>query len=149
METGHRNFATAQPGAMDRGVRRLQDHPSISRTECRDDTRRIQDDLLVGMEPSAAWARDRRRLSAALSLVPLARRLERGCEAPVVADLRPRRAAGRGRLVDGGFGPVAAGRGFAVSARYPSGAGDAPFCGRRLGAVLGGDTARAPGGFLW
>src|SRR6202171_2441419 len=135
METGHRNFATAQPGAMDRGVRRLQDHPAISRTECRDDTRRIQDDLLVGMEPSAAWARDRRRLSAALSLVPLARRLERGCEAPVVADLRPRRAAGRGRLVDGGFGPVAAGRGFAVSARYPSCAGGAYFRGRRLGAA--------------
>ena len=91
-----------------RGLRGLQDHPAISRTQCRHVARRVQDHLLVGMEPPAARARDRRGLSVAVSLVPVARRAQRGTEAAVVADLRARRAAGRGRLVDGGVRPDAA-----------------------------------------
>src|SRR5256885_2365398 len=42
-----------------------------------------------------------------------------------MADLRPRCAAGCGRLVDGGLRAVAAGRGIAVSAGDTTGAGDA------------------------
>ena len=45
--------------------------------------------------------------------------LSGGSEAAAVADLRARRAAGRGRLVDGGVGPVAAGRGLADIASPP------------------------------
>src|ERR1700738_2758791 len=74
MEARDRHAAAAQPGAMDAGVRRLPDHPAISRTQCRHDAWRVQDDFLVGMEPPAARAHDRRRFSAAVSLVSLARR---------------------------------------------------------------------------
>ena len=38
-------------------------------------SRRVQDHLLVGMEPSAARARDRRGLSAAVPVLPVARRV--------------------------------------------------------------------------
>ena len=138
MEAGHRRAAAAQPGAMDAGLRGLQDHPAISPTQRRHESRRVQDDLLVGMEPPAARARDRRGLSAAVSLVSVARRAGRGPAAAVVADLRPRRAAGRGRLVDGGVGTFATGRGFALSSRHPSGAGAADFCSHRLDAAPAG-----------
>ena len=37
----------------------------------------VQDHLLVGMEPPAARARDRRGLSAAVPVLPVARRVER------------------------------------------------------------------------
>ena len=56
-------------------------------------------------------------------------------QAAVVADLRPRRAAGRGRLVDGGVGTFATGRGFAISSCHPSGAGAPDFCRHRLDAA--------------
>src|SRR5260370_7044113 len=52
-----------------------------------------------------------------------------------MADLRPRRAAGRGRLVDGGLGAFSAGRGFAISTGDPSGAGAADLCRHRLDAA--------------
>src|SRR5216683_8204623 len=139
VEAGHRNSAAAQSGAMDRGVRRLQDYTAISRTQCRHEPGGVQDHLLVGMEPPVARARDRRRLFAAVSLVPLARYPEHGLAAAAVADLRPWRAAGRGRLVDGGLRTVATGRGFANSSRHPSGAGAADFRMHRL------DTAAADG----
>src|SRR6202040_623555 len=90
----------------------------ISRAQRRHESRRVQDDFLVGMEPPAARARDRGGLPAAVSLVPLARRSGGGPEAAFVADLRPRRAAGRGRLVDGGLGSLATGRGFTISPGY-------------------------------
>ena len=141
VEAGHRHAAAAQRGAMDGGLRGLQDHPAISRTQCRHVARPVQDHFLVGMEPPAARARDRRGLSAAVSLVPVARRPGRGAEAAVVADLRPRRAAGRGRLVDGGFGPDAADRGFAISSRHPSGAGAGHFRRHRLDAAADGGPA--------
>ena len=67
--------------AMERGVRGLQDDSAISRTQRRHDACRVQDDLLVGMEPSAARAGDRHRLSAAVSVVPVARRARAGAEA--------------------------------------------------------------------
>jgi hypothetical protein len=57
----------------------LQSHSAISRAQRRHESRRVRDDLLVGMESPAARARDRRRLLAAVSLVPVARR-ERGPE---------------------------------------------------------------------
>ena len=135
VEAGHRHAAAAQPGAMDRCLRGLQEDSAISRTQCRHVARPVQDHLLVGMEPPAARARDRGGLSAAVPLVPVARRLERGAEAAAVADLRPRRAAGRGRLVDGGLGPDAADRGFAISPRHPSGAGAADLRRHRLDAA--------------
>src|ERR1019366_6680072 len=84
------------------------------------------------MEPPAAWTRDRHCLPAAVSLVPVARGSGRGAEAAVVADLRPRRAAGRGWLVDGGVGTFAAGRGIAISSCHPSCAGASDLCGHRL-----------------
>src|SRR3981081_3173948 len=64
-----------------------------------------------------------------------------GPEAAAVADLRPRCAAGCGRLVDGGLRAFAAGRGFAISARYPSGAGASVFCRGRLDAAPTGGPA--------
>src|SRR6202163_3956558 len=112
---------------MDAGVRRLQDYSAISRTQRRHESGRVQDHLLVGMEPPVARARDRHRLFAAVSLVPLARYVERGLAAAAVADFRPWRAAGRGRLVDGGLRAFATGRGFAISSRHPSGAGTPDF----------------------
>ena len=69
--------------------------------------------------------------------------LERGAEAAAVADLRPRRAAGRGRLVDGGLGPVAADRGVAVSAGDASGAGAGDFCRDRLDAAAADRRGRS------
>jgi cytochrome c oxidase assembly protein subunit 15 len=50
--------------------------------------------IFWGMEPPAAQARDQGGLSAAVSLVSLAWRVGRRPEAAVVADFRPRRAAG-------------------------------------------------------
>src|SRR5260370_4873558 len=141
VETGYRHSAAAHSGTMDAGVRSLQDHPAISRTQRWHEPWRVQDDFLVGMEPPAARACDRHRLSAAVSLVSLARRLGRGPEAAVVADLRPLRAAGRGRLVDGGLRAFAARRGFAISSRHPSGAGAPHFCSNRLDAAPAGGPA--------
>ena len=80
-------------------------------------------------------------LSAAVPLVPVARRARRGAEAAAVADLRPRRAAGRGRLVDGGLGAFAAGGSLAISPRHPSGARAADFRGDRLDAAPAGGAA--------
>src|ERR1700694_2219223 len=72
------------------------------------------------MEPPAGRARDRHRFSATVSLVSLARRFERRSETPVVADLRPPRAAGRGRLVDGGLRAFRACRRFVLSGSPPA-----------------------------
>src|SRR5258705_10030331 len=93
------------------------------------------------MEPPVARARDRGCLSVAVSLVSLAWSLECGAEAAAMADLRPRCAAGCGRLVDGGLRAFAAGRGFAISARDPSGAGAADFFRDRLDAAPTGARA--------
>ncbi len=124
--------AAADRCAMARGVRGLQANPAISRAQCRHDAGAVQDHLLVGMEPSPARALHRRRLSAAVPLFPLARRAGRGTETAAVADLRSRRAAGRGRLVDGRFRPDAANGSIAVSARGASDAGAGDFRRHRL-----------------
>ena len=134
VETGHRHAAAAQSGAVDAGVRRLQDHSAISRTQCRHESRRIQDDFLVGMEPPAARARDRACLSAAVSLVPVARGVECRHQTAALDDLWPRRAARRGRLVDGGFRALATGGSFALSSRHSSGARAVHFRKHRLDA---------------
>src|ERR1700682_2905252 len=141
VETGHRNPASARSGPMDSGFRRLQDYSAISRTQRRHESGRVQDHLLVGMEPPVARASDRHRLFAAVSVVPLARCVEHGPKAAAVGDLRPWRAAGRGRLVDGGLRAFAAGRGFAISSRHPSGAGAADFRMHRLDAAATGKPA--------
>src|SRR5260370_10458164 len=93
------------------------------------------------MEPPAARARDRRRVSAAVPLVSLAWRAERGSQTPLVADLRPWCAAGRGRLVDGGIGAFRARRSFALSARHPSDAGAPAFLGHPLDPAPNGGWA--------
>src|SRR5260370_12440731 len=90
------------------------------------------------MELPAARARDRRRVSAAVPLVSLAWRAERGSQTPVVADRRRWRAAGRGRLVDGGIGAFRARRSFALLASHPSDAGAPDFLGHRLDAAANG-----------
>ena len=80
-------------------------------------------------------------------LLPFLWFLWRGCarrriEAAVVGDLRARRAAGRGRLVDGGLRPFGAGRSLALSSRHPSGAGAVDLRGDRLDlAPIGGSAA--------
>src|SRR6202042_3129528 len=100
---------------------------------------RIQVDLLVGMEPPAARARDRHRLSAAVPLVSVARRFQRRIEAAVMGDLRARRPARGGRLVDGGLGSLRARRSLTLPSRDPSGASAADLRGHRLDtASLGG-----------
>src|ERR1700730_12196055 len=106
------------------------------------------------MEPSAARARDRRCLSAAIPLVYLARRYGRGPAAAVVADLRSRGAAGRGRLVDGGVGAFAAGGSLAISPGYSFGAGASDLRRHRLDAAPAGEPAtisriRAAEDHLW
>src|ERR1700749_724128 len=123
MEAGYGRVAAAQSGAMDPGLRRLQDHSAISSTQRRHGPRRVQDDILVGMEPPAARTRDRGRLSAAVPLVPVARVPGLRSETAVVADLRAWRIAGRGRLVDGGVRAFAASGSLALSPCHPSGAG--------------------------
>src|SRR5689334_11258464 len=75
------------------------------------------------MEPSPARPRDRRGLSAAVPVLPVARRNEWRAEAKALADLWPRRTPGCGRLVDGGIRTRRANRGFAISACDPPSAG--------------------------
>src|SRR5262245_31014092 len=101
MEAGDGCAAAAERDALGTGVRSLQADSAISLAQCRHDAVGIQDHLLVGVEPSAARPPDRHGLSPAVPVLPLARRIERGAEAAAVADLWPRCAAGRGRLVDG------------------------------------------------
>ena len=145
VEAGHRHAAAAQRGAVGAGVRGLQGHPAIPRTQRRHEPCGVQDHLLVGMEPPPARARDRRGLSAAVPVLPVARRVERRAEAAAVDDLRARRAAGRGRLVDGRVGPHAADRGVAVSAGDASDAGADHLCLDRLDAAADERASAARG----
>ena len=144
VEARHRHAAAAQRGAMGAGLRGLQDHPAISRTQRRHEPLRVQDHLLVGMEPPAARTRDRRGLPAAVPVLPVARRVERRIKAAAVADLRPRRAAGRGRLVDGRIRPVAADRGVPVSAGGAPDAGIGDLRRHRLDAAALDRRDRTP-----
>ena len=143
VEARHRDAAAAQRGAMGAGVRGLQDHPAISRTQCRHEPLRVQDDLLVGMEPPAARARDRRGLPAAVPVLPVARRARRRPEAPALDHFRTRRAAGRGRLVDGGLRSNRARGSLAAASRHPSGTSAIDLCRHRLDAA---DRRTAAGG---
>src|SRR3954468_23963762 len=87
------------------------------------------------MEPPPARAGDWSRLPPAVPVLPVARRLECGAETALVADLRPRRAAGRGRLVDGGLGAFAARGGLAIPPRHAPRAGAPDLCCDRLDAA--------------
>src|SRR5579859_411533 len=135
MEAGHRRAAAARTGTVGTGLRGLQADPAIPRTQRRHDAVAVQDHLLVGVEPPAARPRDRHGLPPAVPVLPVARRIERGTEAAAMADLRPRRVAGGGRLVDGGVRAVEADRGFAISSCDASGAGAFDLRSHRLDAA--------------
>ena len=81
------------------------------------------------------------RVIGAVYLLPFLYFLWRGAlrraEAAAVADLRARRAAGRGRLVDGRVGTHATDRSFAISAGDASDAGADHFCRRSSGRCGG------------
>src|ERR1043166_6811779 len=66
-----------------------------------------------------ARARDRGGVLAAVLVLPVARLGLTPAAREIMGDLRPGRAAGRGRLVDGGLGPGEPGRGLAISPRDP------------------------------
>ena len=87
-------------------VRKIPGYPAIPRTQPRHGPRRVQDDLLVGMDAPAGGAQHRRGVSAAVSVFPGARLGSVALARPAVDDFRRRRAAGSGRLVDGVVGPV-------------------------------------------
>ena len=54
-------------------IREIPGHPAIPRTQPRHEPRRVQDDLLVGMDAPAAGALDRRGVPAAVSVFSCAR----------------------------------------------------------------------------
>src|ERR1043166_8387841 len=66
-----------------------------------------------------ARARDRGGVPAAVLVLPVARLGFTRAAREIMGDLRPGRASGRGRLVDGRLGPGEPGRGLAISPRDP------------------------------
>src|SRR5256885_14579666 len=95
------------------------------------------------MEPSAARPRDRHRLSAAVSLVHLARRAISRASTPALVCFWARRATGRGRLVDGGLRAFAKGGSFAIPSGDTSAAGTCDLCSHRLDLATPFGTAAA------
>src|SRR4051794_28247686 len=93
------------------------------------------------MEPPAARPRHRHSLSLAVPVVSVARRARQRSEAPALDYLRTWRAAGGGRLVDGGVGTFATRGSLAASPRHPSGAGAADIRRDRLDVADGGAAA--------
>src|ERR1700752_4416438 len=71
-------------------------------------------------------------VSAAVSMVPLARRNRASLARMAVGHLRSRRAARWGRLVDGGLGPRRASECVALSARVSSDARLHDLCADRM-----------------
>ena len=98
----------------------------------------VQDDLLVGMDASSARPADRRGVFVAVCLVSVARLGRAVVAAAAVVHFRARRAARRGRLVDGRLGPRRAHRSLAISAGDPSDP--------RLRDLRGADLDRAAAG---
>ena len=134
MAACHGHAAAAERNAMAERVREISGHPAIPRTQSRHEPRRVQDDLLVGVDAPADRPDDRRGIPAAVFVVPVAR-LDRARNArPALGDFRAWRASRRRRLVDGRFRSRRSRRGFAISAGDASGS-----CLRHLrGAALDG-----------
>src|SRR5262245_38085994 len=105
MEASDRHGSTLERKLLAGRVREVQDDPALSAGEPRDDARGVQADLLVGMGAPPTWPPDWCGVSAAVSMVPLARRNRASFARMAVGHLRSWRAARRGRLVDGGLGP--------------------------------------------
>ena len=97
-------------------VRKISGHSAIPRTQRRHEPCRVQDDLLVGMDASAARPADRRGVPVAVPVVSLARIGGAGAAPAAVVHFRARRAARRSRLVDGRVRPRRSRRGLAIPA---------------------------------
>src|SRR5262249_16030974 len=110
MEAGYGGRAARIAKCLAGRVREISGHPAIPRDEPRHDSRRVQDDLLVGVDASLARPRDRRGVPVAVSLLPVARLGRAFAAAAAVVHFRARRGARRGRPVGGGgWGMVGAG----------------------------------------
>src|SRR4029434_7723956 len=73
METRDRRGAAARCVRLAGRIRQVQGHPAIPRTQRRDGSRRVQDDLLVGMDASAAGTPRRGCVLCSVSVGSLAR----------------------------------------------------------------------------
>src|SRR4029450_5597926 len=73
METRDRRGAAAPCVRLAGRIRQVQGHPAIPRTQRRDGSRRVQDDLLVGMDASAAGTPRRGWVLCSVSVGSLAR----------------------------------------------------------------------------
>ena len=85
-------------------IREVSGDPAIPRAQPRHEPRPVQGDLLVGMVAPAAGAHDRRGVPAAVPVFLWRGWIPPPLRAAAVDDLRRRRVARRGRLVDGGVG---------------------------------------------
>ena len=140
MEAGDRHVAADQRGRVAGRVRQVQDHSAVPAAQQRDDASRVQDDLLVGVDAPADGAADRRRVSAAVPVVSGEGLDRAGPALAAMGDLRPRRAARRGRLVDGRVGARPSASGLAIPAGDAS---DSRLRDLRGRAVDGGPHARS------
>src|SRR5260370_4659682 len=109
MEAGDRGGAATRYARLAERIREVQGHPAVPRAPSGNEPRRLQDDLLVGMDASAAGAPRGWRVPRSFSLVSLAR-LDRPAPArTILAHFCARRDARCARLVDGSLGPLGAG----------------------------------------
>ncbi len=104
VEAGDGRGAAAVAGCVAGRVRRLQADSAIPRAQRGHDAQPVQDDLLVGVDASAARAHRRHGVPAAVPLLSLARHDPEASQMAPVGHLRRRRRAWRGRLVDGVLG---------------------------------------------
>src|SRR6478752_7659360 len=102
MATGYRRAAAAHRRRLAERIRQISDDPAVHRAQRRHESRRVPDDLLVGMDAPAARTPGWRGFLAAVPVLPLARLARARSARPAVADLRARGATGGSRLVDGG-----------------------------------------------
>ena len=123
VEAGHRRPAAARRAGLAGRIRQVQGHSAIPRTQCGNEPRGFQDDLLVGVDASRAGAAGRRRVPASAALVPVARPGRAAPARPAADHLLPRRRARRGRLVDGRLRAERPRQRVAISAGVPPDAG--------------------------
>src|ERR1043166_3107345 len=145
MAAGDRHPAAAFRRAMAERVRQIPLDAAVPAPQRRHEPCRLQDDLLVGMGAPPARARDRGGVPAAVLVLPVARLGLTPAAREIMGDLRPGRAAGRGRLVDGRLGPGEPGRGLAISPRNPPRAGVRDLRGDWLDAAEPFGTRRGRG----
>ena len=115
---GQRRHPAAHPRRLESRVRSLPGDAAISRGRRagRDDARRLQVHLLLGMGPPACSAGSSASSSSPASPgSPLRRAIPKGYRLAARGIVRPRRAAGRGRLVHGHVGPRGPDRGQPLS----------------------------------